>query len=237
MNWNEQIQKTKLSNLLLKNIHPQWKPFFKTQINKPYFKNMYNQLKQQITNNTDTYILPNPDKCFRVFQYPIDNIKVIILGQDPYYRLSNGHPQACGLSFSIDNNIKRRPASLINILKECNNPNRNGNLTDWSEQGVFLLNTALTVLEGKPKSHMSIWNEFTDNVITYISSLKQFKVFLLFGNPAHKKEKIIHNNKYNCIIKTSHPSPLSANRGFLGSNCFSMCNQELENKKLTKIIW
>ena len=167
----------------------------------------------------------------------IENTKVIIIGQDPYH----GHNQAHGLAFStLDTNI---PPSLKNIFKELNNdlnieiPNH-GNLTKWQEQGVLLLNTILTVRKHQPNSHNNKgWEQFSNNIISELSNNKENLVFILWGSQAHKTEKLIDTNKH-LILKSGHPSPLSANQGkWFNNKHFSKTNQYLIENNITPIDW
>ena len=175
-----------------------------------------------------------PKNCiFRAFKMPIDHIKIVLLGQDPYH----GPGQAHGLSFSVPAGIPI-PPSLRNIYKELQNefPERDykfsiGDLSKWAERGIFLLNTALTVEEGRPNSHATIWTEFTDDVIKFIVDNNKDCIFLLLGNYAKTKDKVIKDKKR--IVYGVHPSPLSAHRGFFGSGIF----KEVENKLGTPFDW
>jgi uracil-DNA glycosylase len=253
MNWKKKCSGKTLVSLIIpmKEIHPEWRSFIRKESKEDYFKKMYNELKQELI-KSDKDFFPEPENCFRIFKYPLSKIKVVILGQDPYYRYSKIKnpktkqiiqiPQACGLAFSVTPPVPA-PVSLKNIYKELlndpdinfNNPGRKGDLSLWCNQGVCLLNTALSVCDGKPGSHLKIWSKFTDKIIQHLS-LKGNKVFMLWGNPAQKKTKLIDDTK-NKIIKTSHPSGLSAHKGFLGSRCFSQCNNWLIQKKLNPIDW
>nr|WP_244372265.1 uracil-DNA glycosylase [Buchnera aphidicola] len=184
-------------------------------------------------------IYPASKDVFNAFLLtPFSKIKVVIIGQDPYFSKDQAH----GLAFSVPRN-HIIPPSLKNIYKELNNDfNKNhifyhGCLENWATQGVFLLNTILTVESGKPKSHYNIgWHIFTDNVISLINSYKEFIVFLIWGNDAKTKCNLIDTNKHY-ILKTSHPSPLSAHRGFLGCKHFSKTNKILLKHKRNKIDW
>lgn len=248
MNWNKKLKEYdgSLASLLMRKIHPEWRPFINKEAKNDYFKLMYRLLKSEVVNGKYK-MFPEPENCFRVFTYPLSQIKVVILGQDPYYResiIKDGSKicQASGLSFSVNNPLSP-PVSLKNIYKELDRdpnvdfikPGNNGDLTPWVNQGVFLLNTALSVRDGKPASHLKIWREFTNRVIKYLSEQGN-KVFLLWGRPAQTKSSLLDTDK-NKIIMTSHPSGLSAHKGFLGSNCFSECNDWLENKGIKKINW
>jgi uracil-DNA glycosylase len=168
---------------------------------------------------------------------PWQNVRVVILGQDPYH----GPGQAHGLSFSVPDKIKL-PPSLKNIFKELESdlnitPSANGNLTKWASQGVLLLNTYLTVVANTPMSHSKIgWEIFTDAIIKNISTQKENIVFILWGAFAQKKETLIDSAKH-CIIKSAHPSPLSAHNGFWGSKCFSKTNAYLKLNNRQAIDW
>ena len=174
-------------------------------------------------------IYPKSSEIFNAFNHcDFNEVKVVIIGQDPYH----GKGQANGLCFSVNNNIPK-PPSLVNIFKELENDlskkfdSENGNLERWARQGVFLLNTTLTVEKNKPMSHSNIgWDKFTDKVIETLSKDSENLVFILWGNHAQKKiEKINISN--HMIIKSVHPSPLSAHRGFFGSKPFTKTNLSL----------
>lgn len=175
---------------------------------------------------------------------PFDAVKVVIIGQDPYFNEhKNAGPEAHGLCFSVRDGVPV-PPSLRNILQEINTTVYKGkpgrtktDLTDWAEQGVLLLNASLTVIAKMPNSHANLgWHELTDNIIETVSAQKEHVVFMLWGAFAQKKERLIHPGKH-LIIKTSHPSPLSAHRGFLGSGIFLRCNEYLSQHHLQPIIW
>ena len=184
-------------------------------------------------------IYPPSSKIFNAFKLTeFNTIKVVILGQDPYHQEGQAH----GLSFSVPRNIPP-PPSLINIYKELsvdidpNFDNSNGNLDSWAKQGVFLLNTTLTVQKGKPLSHSKIgWNVFTDRVIEIISNNKEKVVFILWGMQAQSKKHLINKSKH-LILESAHPSPLSAHRGFFGSNPFSKANHYFGLNDLKTIEW
>ena len=184
-------------------------------------------------------IYPKSSEIFNAFNHcDFNEVKVVIIGQDPYH----GKGQANGLCFSVNNNIPK-PPSLVNIFKELENDlskkfdSENGNLERWARQGVFLLNTTLTVEKNKPMSHSSIgWDKFTDKVIETLSKDSENLVFILWGNHAQKKiEKINISN--HMIIKSVHPSPLSAHRGFFGSKPFTKTNNYLKSKNISEINW
>ena len=174
----------------------------------------------------------------------LDIVKVVIIGQDPYINAHPGKgPEAHGLCFSVRNGIPQ-PPSLRNILKEINDSVYQGkpvsvdsDLTRLARQGVLLLNASLTVLAGKPNSHANLgWHELTDDIIRTVSRLKEHVVFMLWGSFAQKKESLIDRSKH-LVLKTSHPSPLSAHRGFLGSGIFVRCNEYLIQHGRQPIIW
>ncbi|MCP3889668.1 MAG: uracil-DNA glycosylase [Desulfobulbaceae bacterium] len=177
-------------------------------------------------------------------QTSLGAVRVVIIGQDPYFNEHPGKgPEAHGLCFSVRNGIPV-PPSLRNILQEVNNSLYGGeqissdtDLTRWAEQGVLLLNASLTVLKKKPNSHAKLgWHILTDNIIETISGKKRNVVFMLWGGFAQKKTALIDNSKH-LILATSHPSPLSAHRGFLGSGLFVKCNEYLQENGLDPIVW
>lgn len=204
-------------------IHKSWKPLFDEYITD------ININLDKIYKTTDI-IYPPKEKIFKVFEMDLKDIKVLLLGQDPYHNPN----QANGLSFSVETGVKV-PPSLKNIFKELKNEflyrnydftTNNGNIERWFyEEKIFLLNTSLTVIENKPASQMHLWENFTNNVIKYISDNNEKCVFLLLGNYAKSKEKFI-SNKDN-IITGVHPSPLSANKGFFNSQIFMKVEEKL----------
>ena len=173
-------------------------------------------------------IYPPKELVFKVFDLPLQDIKVVILGQDPYHNPG----QACGLSFSVNDGVPL-PKSLINIYKELYDdlgitPAKSGNLEKWFKQGIFLLNSVLTVEEYSPASHSNVgWQDFTDYIIETISQKNNNVVFVLWGSYARGKKTLIDNSRHK-IIESPHPSPLSAYRGFFGSKVFSRINSYLE---------
>ena len=173
-------------------------------------------------------IYPPKELVFKVFDLPLQDIKVVILGQDPYHNPG----QACGLSFSVNDGVPL-PKSLINIYKELYDdlgitPAKTGNLEKWFKQGIFLLNSVLTVEEYSPASHSNIgWQDFTDYIIETISQKNNNVVFVLWGSYARSKKTLIDSSRHK-IIESPHPSPLSAYRGFFGSKVFSRINSYLE---------
>ncbi|BAK71659.1 uracil-DNA glycosylase [Aliarcobacter butzleri] len=213
-----------------------WKDIIENEQQKPY----YGKLKEEIDKRYENSIVfPEKQNIFKAFSLtPIDNLKVVILGQDPYH----GFGQAQGLSFSTPNNIKN-PPSMVNILKEINDDLgkksvcEDGDLTPWAKQGIMLLNTILTVEQGLAKSHHNLgWEIFTDNIIKYISDNKENVIFLLWGSPAISKTKLIDKNKH-FILTAPHPSPLSVYRGFYGCKHFSKTNEILKKLNKEEIIW
>lgn len=183
-------------------------------------------------------IYPQKEDVFNAFKYcPLSELKVVILGQDPYHNVNQAH----GLAFSVQKNVAV-PPSLLNIYKELEGDLNikkapHGCLTSWAKQGVFLLNTVLTVEAHKAHSHANIgWEIFTDTVIQKISDTKESVVFMLWGAHAQKKAKLIDAAKH-LILKAPHPSPLSAHRGFLGCGHFSKANNYLQAKGLSVINW
>ena len=173
-------------------------------------------------------IYPPKELVFKVFDLPLQDIKVVILGQDPYHNPG----QACGLSFSVNDGVPL-PKSLINIYKELYDdlgitPAKTGNLEKWFKQGIFLLNSVLTVEEYSPASHSNVgWQDFTDYIIETISQKNNNVVFVLWGSYARSKKTLIDSSRHK-IIESPHPSPLSAYRGFFGSKVFSRINFYLE---------
>jgi uracil-DNA glycosylase len=181
---------------------------------------------------------PPTKDIFKAFELtPFDQIKVVIIGQDPYH----GEHQANGLAFSVNKDVKL-PPSLRNIFKELKDDigidiPKQGDLSNWAKQGVLLLNSILTVEPHKPASHRKIgWEEYTDEIIREINDKKENIVFILWGNYAQEKCTYIDRDKH-LIIKSPHPSPFSARKGFFGSKPFSRCNRYLEKKGIKKINW
>lgn len=202
-------------------------------------KSYYQQLRKLLINEYKTQtIYPQKENIFSAFKLtPYKDIKIVILGQDPYH----GKGQAHGLAFSVEKGIPN-PPSLQNIFKELQNEGegtcfKHGSLENWAKQGIFLLNTTLTVREGCPNSHVKLgWNIFTDEVIKLINQKKEPVIFLLWGNNARNKKQFI-TNSHHIVLETVHPSPLSANRGFFGCNHFKKVNEILEKFGKDKIKW
>lgn len=213
-----------------------WKDIIENEQQKPY----YGKLKEEIDKRYENSIVfPEKQNIFKAFSLTkFEDLKVVILGQDPYH----GTGQAQGLSFSTPSNIKN-PPSMVNILKEINDDLgkksvcEDGDLTPWAKQGIMLLNTILTVEQGLAKSHHNLgWEIFTDNIIKYISDNKENVIFLLWGSPAISKTKLIDKNKH-FILTAPHPSPLSVYRGFYGCKHFSKTNEILKKLNKEEIIW
>lgn len=217
-------------------INPKWAGVLKDEFSKPYFADLINFVKNEYKQNV---CYPPGGQIFAAFDHcPIEKVKVVIIGQDPYH----GPGQANGLCFSVSDGIAH-PPSLINIFKELTNDLSipypvSGNLERWADQGVFLLNATLTVRAHEAGSHQGKgWEKFTDEVIKTISDNCEHVVFMLWGGFAKQKEKLIDSKKH-LVLKTGHPSPLSANRGlWFGNKHFSKANEFLEKLGKQKIIW
>lgn len=218
-------------------INDSWKQVLKEEFEKPYFDQIVNFLKTERSAGKTTF--PSGPNIFNAFnKTPFDKVKVVILGQDPYHGIGQAH----GLSFSVLPGVKI-PPSLQNIFKEIkadigveNSPNF-GDLTHWAEQGILLLNAALTVRNGEPMSHAKIgWAQFTDAVIKTISDKKENVIFLLWGKFAQDKQVLINTDSHY-ILKAAHPSPLSAHNGFFGCKHFSKTNEILVKHGENPIDW
>jgi uracil-DNA glycosylase len=216
-------------------IEPSWKEALKDEFGKDYFGKLTDFVK---TEYSSKQIFPAGSQIFNAFdQCPFDKVKVVIIGQDPYH----GPGQAHGLCFSVNDGVAF-PPSLLNIFKEIERdlgiPSpKSGNLTRWAQQGVLLLNATLTVEAHKAGSHQGRgWETFTDAAIRKLASERQNIVFMLWGSYAQQKGAMIDASKH-LILKSVHPSPLSAYRGFIGCGHFSQANQFLEAKGLDKIHW
>ena len=211
-----------------------WKDFVQHHEGLPYLQESYAFITEDRQNND---IYPAPENVFKAFELcDVSNIKVVLLGQDPYHQPD----QAMGLAFSVPEHI-RLPPSLTNIFKELHDDvgiiRKNGDLTTWATQGVLLLNTSLTVQRSCPNSHKKYWQEFTNNVITHISQNAENVVFMLWGNHAKSKKKYIDESKHH-ILEANHPSPMSANRGgWYGTKHFSKCNAILKAHNYKEINW
>jgi uracil-DNA glycosylase len=216
-------------------IEESWKKVLINEFNSPYFLSLKQFLIEEKKKHT---IYPPGPLIFNAFnQTPLDRVKVVIIGQDPYH----GPGQAHGLCFSVPEGIKL-PPSLQNIFKEIADdigtpPPASGDLTRWAKQGVLLLNATLTVRAHTPGSHQNKgWEQFTDAVIKFVSDYRDNIVFLLWGRYAQNKEELIDSTKH-LILKAAHPSPFSARNGFFGCKHFSKTNQWLEEHGIQKIEW
>ncbi len=212
-----------------------WKNNLKPEFEKAYFKNLSSFVQDQYASQT---IFPPKEDIYRAFDLcSFDKVKVVILGQDPYH----GPMQANGLSFAVYENIPL-PPSLKNIFKEIESdlgvaPEKDGDLSRWARQGVLLLNATLTVQAHSPGSHQNKgWEQFTDAVIQKLSYEKEHIVFILWGNYAKQKGKLLDRSKH-LVIESAHPSPFSAHNGFIGSKPFSKANTYLVEHKKTTIDW
>ena len=215
-------------------MHESWKPFLQSEFNKPYFKELSEFLHEAYETRT---IFPPKQLVFSAFTTDLDEVKVVILGQDPYHT-----PGAAeGLAFSVPS-TQPIPPSLVNIYKEIDSDigrhaNPSGSLRNWQKQGVLLLNTVLTVEAHRPKSHAGKgWEIFTTEVIKYLNKERPHLVFMLWGRDARNKAELIDVSKH-LILESPHPSPLSAHYGFFGNHHFSKCNDFLRKNNLTEIIW
>jgi uracil-DNA glycosylase len=217
-------------------IESSWKNILKSEFEKPYFLEIVTFLR--IEKATGKTIFPPGSLLFNAFNTtPFDTVKVVLLGQDPYH----GAGQAHGLCFSVPDGIPM-PPSLVNIFKELQADTgvpfpSSGNLSRWAKQGVLLLNASLSVRANEPMSHSKIgWAQFTDTVISRISNLKKNIVFLLWGKFAQEKQALIDETKH-LVLKAAHPSPYSANTGFLGCRHFSKTNEYLVKNGIDPIDW
>ena len=217
-------------------IAESWRPVLADEFEKPYFHKLIAFVKGEYATAT---VYPAGSQIFHAFDAtPFDQVQVVILGQDPYH----GRGQAHGLSFSVQDG-QRTPPSLVNIFKElqADIPGTaaaaNGNLDRWARQGVLLLNATLTVRAGEPASHQKRgWEEFTDAVIRKVSAERPHVVFILWGAYAGKKSELVDERKH-LVIKSVHPSPFAADKGFFGSKPFSKANAWLAEHRLVPVKW
>ncbi|MEM9298503.1 MAG: uracil-DNA glycosylase [Bacteroidota bacterium] len=216
-------------------ISESWKTHLQPEFNKPYFSELVQFVKIEYENHT---VYPPGKKIFNAFNHcSFDDVRVVIIGQDPYH----GPGQANGLCFSVSDGI-RKPPSLLNIFKELHADlgkpvPESGNLERWADQGVLLLNATLTVRAHTAGSHQKKgWEDFTDSVIRLVSNQKENVVFILWGAYAQKKGEVIDRSKHH-IISSAHPSPFAADRGFFGSKPFSRANAYLTEKGKQTIDW
>ena len=216
-------------------INNDWLGAISGEFKKPYYRELFEFVKAEYGKHI---IYPNSDDIFNAFHFtPLSEVKVVILGQDPYHNVGQAH----GLCFSVKPDVEI-PPSLVNIYKEleedlgCKVPN-NGYLKKWAEQGVLMLNTVLTVRAHQAASHQGKgWEKFTDAVIEAVNAQDRPIVYMLWGKPAQSKIPMLTNPKH-LILKAPHPSPLSAYRGFFGCKHFSQANAFLERNGLEKIDW
>lgn len=217
-------------------LHPSWMAVIGDELDKPYMQALRDFLMQEEA--AGKVIYPPKSLIFNAFNHtPFDKVRVVIIGQDPYH----GDNQAHGLSFSVPQGIAP-PPSLVNIFKEISSDlgikmGRNGDLTPWADQGVLLLNATLTVEQAKAGAHQGKgWETFTDAVIAALNAHREGLVFVLWGNYAQKKGVVIDTQRH-LVIKSPHPSPLSAHRGFFGNHQFSIINQHLIQQGQKPIDW
>ena len=214
----------------------EWEAALKPEFRKPYYRELFQFINQEYQTTT---VYPPAQDIFNAMHFtPLDQVKVVILGQDPYHEYNQAH----GLSFSVPLDQEQIPPSLQNIYKElqtdlgCYIPN-NGYLKKWADQGVLLLNTLLTVRAHAAFSHQGKgWEQFTDAIIREVNKQDRPIVYMLWGKPAQSKIPMLTNPKH-LILKSPHPSPLSAYRGFFGNHHFSQCNEFLERNGVTPIDW
>ncbi|MBK22323.1 MAG: uracil-DNA glycosylase [Flavobacteriales bacterium] len=216
-------------------IHSSWLVKLQNEFNSPYFENLSLFLKEEM--NTKI-IYPNKENIFEAFnQTYFENVKVVIMGQDPYHGINQAH----GLSFSVQDGTTI-PPSLKNIFRELNSDlnikvPKSGNLSKWAKEGVLLLNSILTVKAKTPRSHQKIgWEKFTNAAIKALSDERENIVFILWGKYAQDKESLI-NSKKHYILKSAHPSPFSAQKGFFGSKPFSKSNNYLQSSGISTVNW
>lgn len=217
------------------NIEQSWQQQLQGEFDKPYFAKLVGFVKQEYARYT---VFPPGKLIFNAFnQCPFDKVKVVLIGQDPYHEPGQAH----GLCFSVNDGVPF-PPSLGNIFKEIQDDigtpiPTSGNLTRWAQQGVLLLNATLTVREHQAGSHQRQgWEEFTDAVIRILSEKREHLVFILWGSYAQSKSYLINGNRH-CILRSAHPSPLSAYRGFFGNHHFSLANQYLRTNGIEEIQW
>ncbi len=215
-------------------IHSSWKNALQVEFEKPYWQSLTSAVREQYKTKT---VYPPASSVFRAFDLcPMDQVKVVILGQDPYH----GDHQANGLSFSVNDGIKL-PPSLQNIYKEIKNdlgidPLPSGDLTRWANQGVLMLNSVLTVLADTPASHAGLgWEEFTSSVISSLNAKRDHIVYMLWGRYAQQKGEVINREK-NLVLTSAHPSPFSVTK-FYGNHHFSKCNAYLIEQGVAPIDW
>lgn len=219
-------------------LEDSWKELLKEEYEKEYFIRLVEFIKKEYSSKPGS-IFPEGQHIFRALNScPFNQVKVVILGQDPYPTKGHAH----GLCFSVEETVSPLPRSLQNIFKELFSDlakpiSTSGSLIHWAEQGVLLLNSVLTVEEGMPESHAGIgWEQFTDAVIQKLSSQKEGLVYMLWGSKAHQKAQFV-NPQVNKVLKSVHPSPLSAHRGFFGCRHFSKANAYLAQNGKAPVNW
>ena len=213
-----------------------WLPAVRAEFAKPYYRELYQFVRKEYESGT---VYPPADQIFNALHLtPLGKVKVVILGQDPYHNVHQAH----GLCFSVPEDQREIPPSLINIYRElhddvgCRMP-QTGCLTKWGEQGVLLLNTVLTVRAHQANSHRNHgWEQFTDAIIRAVETQDRPIVYMLWGTPAQSKAPMVTNPKH-LVLKAPHPSPLSAYRGFFGCRHFSQCNEFLKTHGETPVDW
>lgn len=213
-----------------------WLPAVRAEFAKPYYRELYQFVRKEYESGT---VYPPADQIFNALHLtPLGKVKVVILGQDPYHNVHQAH----GLCFSVPEDQREIPPSLINIYRElhddvgCRMP-QTGCLTKWAEQGVLLLNTVLTVRAHQANSHRNHgWEQFTDAIIRAVETQDRPIVYMLWGTPAQSKAPMVTNPKH-LVLKAPHPSPLSAYRGFFGCMHFSQCNEFLKTHGETPVDW
>lgn len=221
-------------------LHPSWQAVIGDEFEKPYMQALRDFLKQEKA--AGKIIYPPSPLIFNAFNHtPFEQVRVVIIGQDPYHGQDKGQPQAHGLSFSVPDGVAL-PPSLVNIYKEIESDlgirmSRKGDLSAWADQGVLLLNATLTVEQAQAGSHQGRgWEAFTDAAIAALNEHREGLVFVLWGSYAQKKGAFIDANKH-LVLKSVHPSPLSAHRGFFGNRQFSKINQYLAERGQAPINW
>ena len=221
-------------------LHPSWLAVIGDELEKPYMQTLREFLMHEKT--AGKVIFPPSALIFNAFNHtPFEQVRVVIMGQDPYHGQVAGIPQAHGLSFSVPHGVAQ-PPSLVNIFKEIASDlnikmSRNGDLTLWADQGVLLLNATLTVELGNAGSHQGKgWEAFTDAAIAALNAQREGLVFVLWGSYAQKKGAFIDENRH-LVLKSTHPSPLSAHRGFFGNHQFSQINDYLVKQNQAPINW
>ncbi len=217
-------------------ISNDWLPALEAEFSKDYYRNLFSFVKKEYSEHV---VYPPSEDIFNALHFtPLNGVKVLILGQDPYHEPGQAH----GLSFSVLPGKADTPPSLVNIYKElhddlgCSIPN-NGYLKKWADQGVLLLNTVLTVRAHAANSHQGRgWEQFTDAIIRAVNEQDRPIVYMLWGRPAQLKESMLNNSRH-LVLKAPHPSPLSAYRGFFGCRHFSKCNEFLAANGVEPIDW